>query len=140
LLRIHDARVTIGPVTRVLGTRHGKPWHVALAHAHPGASLGDGEAACLVDPGDVSLKPDLLDPRTGTAPSQPVTVLVIAANGSDASVGCSVLAIAGPQGWKRAASDLGLDTVSLRTADGRLLESAAMAARRKQERASGKNG
>jgi len=140
LLHIHNARISIGPVTRVIGLRNGKAWRVHGTHGHPGVALRDGEAACLVDAGDASLQPDLLDPRTGAAPSQPVTVLVIAGNASDASVGCSVLALAGPRSWKRAAKDLGLDAVSLRTPDGHLLESPAMAARRKQGHADGKNG
>ncbi len=139
-LGVHNAEITVGPVSRVLGNRQGKAWRVGNDQAGTALALADGEAACLVDLSDAALREDLLDSRAGSVPKETAMVLVIADTASDASVGCTTLALAGPQEWQRAAKDLGIDAALLRTTDGRVLSSKAMDARRQQALTSGKNG
>jgi thiamine biosynthesis lipoprotein len=118
-LGIHNARLSVGPVTRVLGSEGERPW--SLAPARSGLTLGDGRAACVLNRGDSSYRDDLLNPRTGMPASGTTSAIVIADTASDATAGCSVLFVGGQEAWQAVTRGLGLKAVRLRTSDGRVL-------------------
>jgi thiamine biosynthesis lipoprotein ApbE len=125
-LGIHDARLSVGPVTRVLGSNGSRPWTVAPTQSGPQFHLGDGQAACVLDGRDSTYQDDLLDLHTGAPASGTASAIVVAGTASEATAACSVLFVGGPEAWNAVTRGLGLKAAQLRTSDGRVLTGAAL--------------
>jgi thiamine biosynthesis lipoprotein len=125
-LGIHNARVSVGPVTRVLGSEGSGPWTVAPTQSGPQLHLADGQAACVLGGRDSTYQDDLLNLHTGAPASGTASAIVVAGTASEAAAACSVLFVGGPESWHAVTRGLGLKAVQLRTSDGRVLTGAAM--------------
>lgn len=120
---IRNALINIGGNIMALGDKEGKKWRVGIQHPRqPGPmatlELNDGEA--IGTSGDYQRffevggkrYPHLLDPRTGypAMHTEAVTVLVPAGPraGTLSDASSKPIFIAGPQGWREQAANLGI--------------------------------
>ena len=149
---LNNALINIGGNVMALGSRHGKPWRVAIqAPRYPGPlavlELKDGEATGTSGDYqryfevDGKRYPHLLDPRTGyPAPgTQAVTIVV---DGPSAGLRSDVLTkplfIAGPLAWGDMAKRLGVRSVLHVASDGVVTVTPDLADRLKFEPHNGK--
>lgn len=138
---IHNALINIGGNILALGDKQGKKWKVGIQHPRqPGPmatlELADGEA--VGTSGDyqrffeVAGKryPHLLDPRTGYPAdhTEAVTVLIPAGArpGTLSDATSKPIFIAGPEGWRQQARNLGIGDVLRVDANGKIFVTEAM--------------
>jgi thiamine biosynthesis lipoprotein len=123
---IHNALINIGGNIMALGDKQGKKWKVGIQHPRqPGPmatiELNDGEA--IGTSGDYQRYfevdgkryPHLLDPRTGypAVHTEAVTVLIPAGEraGTLSDASSKPIFIAGSEGWREQAKNLGIEMV-----------------------------
>lgn len=123
---IRNALINIGGNIMALGDKQGRKWRVGIQHPRqPGplatVELSDGEA--IGTSGDYQRYfevegkryPHLLDPRTGYPATHTQAVTVLIPGGADAGTRSDAsskpIFIAGPEGWRQQARNLGIDLV-----------------------------
>ncbi|MDR2636990.1 MAG: FAD:protein FMN transferase [Zoogloeaceae bacterium] len=145
---VRNALINIGGNVLALGDKNGQPWKVGIQHPrHPGAlailDLRDGEAIGTSGDYQRYFEMDgrryshLLDPASGepVGHTQAVTVLISPGDGEATPPGArsdafsKPLFIAGPQGWREAARELGITQALRIDADGSLEVTPALAER-----------
>ncbi|HRE16742.1 MAG TPA: FAD:protein FMN transferase [Rhodocyclaceae bacterium] len=141
---IRNALINIGGNVLALGDKHGSPWRVGIQHPRqPGPlaslELHDGEA--IGTSGDYQRffelegrrYPHLIDPRSAEPVShtQAVTVLIPkgAQSGMLSDVSTKPLFIAGPEAWRKAAQDQGIQYYLRVDTGGRVQVSVALRTR-----------
>lgn len=153
---IKDALINIGGNVMALGTKFGEPWRVGIQDPRrPGPlatlALADGEAIGTSGDYQRFFELDghrychLLDPRSAepVTHTEAVTVLVTpaaaarhfsaAAAGMLSDAASKPIFIAGPEGWRREAAQLGVDAALRVDAAGHVQVTRALAARLKFE-------
>ena len=141
---IQNALINIGGNVLALGNKGGRPWRVGIQHPRqpgPLASLvlHDGEA--IGTSGDYQRffeldgrrYPHLIDPRNGEPVSHTQAVTVLLPKGPQAGllsdVASKPIFIAGPQTWRQAAQNLGIEHVLRVDTGGTVQVSAALKSR-----------
>jgi len=138
-LGVANAMVNAGGDLRAIGSAGGRPWRVAIRRPGGGViggiEVGDGEAVFTSGTdqrfreSDGARYPHLIDPRTGRPARGLAQATVIAPTGLLADAAATALVVAGPDGWRRMAQELGLDAVLVVDAEGGVEATGAMAAR-----------
>ncbi len=139
-LGIHNAILTIGGDLRAIGTRSGQPWPVAVRNPSGGGVLGIIQVSgneSVFTAGDYERNftykgksyHHILDPRTGWPASGARLVTVLHDDATTADVAAHALLIAGPERWYETARALGVRSVLLVDAQGRIHLDPTMARR-----------
>lgn len=135
-LGVEHAIINAGGDLRAIGSRDGRPWRVGVKHP-------DGSILASVEvQGDESVFTSgsyerqyecngqhyhhIIDPRTGWPARGSAQVTVIHPNATTADAAATALFIAGPEGWKAIAQNMGIKEVALLDEQGRLFLTPAM--------------
>ncbi|NCA91542.1 MAG: FAD:protein FMN transferase, partial [Gammaproteobacteria bacterium] len=139
-LGIHNAILNIGGDLRAIGTRSGQPWPVAIRNPSGGGVLGIIQVSgneSVFTAGDYERNftykgksyHHLIDPRTGWPATGAHLVTVLHADATTADAATHALMIAGPDHWYETARALGVRSVLLVDAQGRIHLDPSMARR-----------
>lgn len=116
------AMVNAGGDVRVLGSNFNRAWRIGIQAPRGDGVLGiielaDGEAAFTSGDYERFFESDgarqhhLLDPTTGYPATHTQAITVIAPNGVLADAAATAIFVAGPENWRRIASQLGIAAV-----------------------------
>ena len=139
-LGIHNAILNIGGDLRAIGTRSGQPWPVAIRNPSGGGVLGIIQVSgneSVFTAGDYERNftykgksyHHLIDPRTGWPATGAHLVTVLHDDATTADAATHALMIAGPDHWYETARALGVRSVLLVDAQGRIHLDPSMARR-----------
>ena len=118
-LGIENAVLNAGGGVEVMGTRHGRPWRVAIRNpfdwgAVAAVELRPGEVVHtsgnyerFLEAGGVRLS-HILDPRTARPVTGIVSATVLDTSGTRADAASTALSVAGPEHWRSVAAAMGV--------------------------------
>lgn len=130
-LGVRNAIVNAGGDLRAVGSHGDRPWRIGIRDPR-----GPGIIAALETRGDESVFTSgnyerffeyqgvryhhILDPRTGHPAAGTLSVTVIHRDAATADAAATALFVAGPQGWRQVARQMGIEQVMLIDEDGRI--------------------
>jgi len=137
---IDNAIVNAGGDLRAIGSHGGRPWRIGIRHP-----AGSGVIAALETHGDESVFTSgnyeryfeyngvryhhILDPRTGYPARGSLSVTVVCDDAATADAAATALFVAGPEGWREVARNMGIKEVMLIDENMTVYMTPAMAAR-----------